>query len=281
MRSRRRRARQEDSNVWIAYTDLLTALLTFFVILTFIGMLRLEAMTPKENRANLFGQVLDGTTRELLAGCKVKFGREETKTDVDGKFTFYNINISTGGHVRLVFEAAGYKPYTETLELQKGQNTRKFYIFQSQEGNKGGVEVEMLEGDAFFESGRSEIKREALQKLIALGQRYRENLKSDEVLVIQGHTDDVPYNTAGRSNWELSGDRAAALCRVFQEPKYGVNIPGRQLAIMGYGEFRSRHDAVIVAGDSVPVIEKKREKNRRIEIRKLKGTAEIFSSGRL
>lgn len=202
MRRSRRRARQDDSNVWIAYTDLLTGLLTFFVILSFISFINLETVRKQLNKP----------------------------------------------------EAEG----------------------------KGMVKPELLPGDAFFESGRAELKPEKINELVELGERFRKNLKSDEVIVIQGHTDDVPYKApegtpgelSGKSNWELSGERAAAVCRVFQGPR--VNIPSKQLIIMGYGEFRPRAP-VYIPGDSEKVLKDKREMNRRIEILKL-NNADVLST---
>jgi chemotaxis protein MotB len=136
----------------------------------------------------------------------------------------------------------------------------------------------MLEGDAFFESGRAQIKPEALEKLKELGHNFKLGLQTDEVIVVQGHTDDVQYQNQSKSNWELSGERAAAVCRVFQEPNYGVNISGRQLLALGYGEFRPR--AIIDTSDPPDIVKDKRAQNRRIEIRKLKG-AEVFARGKL
>jgi flagellar motor protein MotB len=195
MRSRKRRARQEDSNVWIAYTDLLTALLTFFVILSFISLFRLR-----------------------------------------------------------------------TLEES---------LIKPEDKKNGEVTSKRLPGDAYFESGKSELKPKAREELIKLGQEFRADLQPDEVIVIQGHTDDVPYDSGGRTNWELSGDRAAVVCRVFQGSE--VNIAGRQLIIMGYGEFSPLPDALLKPEDSATAIDDKRARNRRIEIIKLKG-ADVLST---
>lgn len=272
MQSRRRRARQEDSNVWIAYTDLLTALLTFFVILAFVGMYRLQAKGGSGMHAELFGQVIDEKSREMVAGCSVKLGEQKTKTDAEGKFSFKNIDVSTGDHVRLVFTAAGSEPEPQTFQLKPGVNTHTFFLVKAHEGNTGDVKVLVLEGDAYFDSGRADIKPDSLKKLIDKGREYSKGLQKDEILVIQGYTDDVSYKDKSKSNWELSGERAAALCRVFEEQ---LNIPGKQLAIMGYGQFR---ELAHVNDESDLDKETKRKKNRRITIVKLKGTSEIFAA---
>lgn len=195
MISRRKISRQEDANVWIAYTDLLTGLLTFFVILSFMSLLSLQELEKR-------------------------LAQTEVQKEVGP--------IPTG-----------------------------------------------LPGDAFFETGEAALRPEKVKELIELGRTFRKDLKADEVIVIQGHTDDQPYDTVERTNWELSGDRAAQVCRVFSGPDVG--IPGKQLIIMGYSEFSPLREAVIAAGDSAEVINAKRAKNRRIEILKLKN-ADVLSS---
>jgi flagellar motor protein MotB len=281
MRARRRSTKQEESNTWIAYTDLLTTLLTFFVILAFLGMIRvraLEATTAQLGRAGLSGQVMDGSSKRPVSGSTVEFVGKSTTTGIDGKFSFKDLDLTATREMRLIVKADSYDPYTEMIELQKGANFKTIYLFKRQEGNEGEVKVQMLDGDAFFESGRALIKLDALQRLKELGQSFKSSLKPDEVIVVQGHTDDVQYQDQSKSNWELSGERAAAVCRVFQEPAYGVNIPGKQLLALGYGEFRPK--VIIEPGDSLTVVRDKRAQNRRIEIRKLKG-AEVFASGKL
>jgi flagellar motor protein MotB len=283
MRSRRRHSKQDDSNTWIAYTDLLTTLLTFFVILAFLGMIRVrtleartEELTGKLNRNKLSGQVFDGVSKKPISSSTVELGDRSIKSDSEGKFVFDEIDLTPTTKIRLAVKAETYDLYSETIELQKGTNFKTVFLFKG--ANDGDVRVQMLEGDAFFESGRAQIKPEAIQKLKELGRTFKLSLQSDEVIVVQGHTDDVQYQNQSKSNWELSGERAAAVCRVFQEPSYGVNIPGKQLLALGYGEFRPK--VIIEAFDSPDVLTDKRAQNRRIEIRKLKG-AEVFASGKL
>jgi chemotaxis protein MotB len=42
-------------------------------------------------------------------------------------------------------------------------------------------------------------------------------------LLIEGHTDSIPYDNARYSNWELSADRANAARRIMQENGVRVN----------------------------------------------------------
>ncbi|MEW6733402.1 MAG: OmpA family protein [Acidobacteriota bacterium] len=273
MKTKMRKPWQDESNTWIAYTDFLTAVLILFVIIATAAVSR-----GQSERANLYGQVIDNKTKALLSGCVISLATTESRTDKEGKFSIEKIDLSMRRYFNLVVTVEQYEPYKETIELKGGDNFKTILLNRSQDRGKGDLTVELLDGDAYFEVGSAKIKPEALAKLLELGRRFRAQLRSDEVIVVQGHTDDQPYKTEAKSNWELSGERAAAVCRAFQEEKYSVGIPGYQLLAMGYGEF---HPLEIIKPDDLPTVkESKRTKNRRIEIRKLKG-AEVFASRKL
>jgi chemotaxis protein MotB len=72
---------------------------------------------------------------------------------------------------------------------------------------------------------------------------------------VQGHTDNVPINSAlFPSNWELSAVRAAMVTRAMTE-LYGMQP--EKISAVGFGEFRP------VADNLTP---ENREKNRRVEL---------------
>jgi chemotaxis protein MotB len=82
----------------------------------------------------------------------------------------------------------------------------------------------------------------------------------DYRIEVQGHTDDIPINTAQfPSNWELSAARAAAVVRFLVSR--GVD-PVRLVAV-GYGDTRPK--APNRDGTSQPIPESQSE-NRRVEI---------------
>jgi chemotaxis protein MotB len=62
---------------------------------------------------------------------------------------------------------------------------------------------------------------------------------------VDGHSDALPISTARfPSNWELSAGRAGAVARYFQ----GQGLPPTRLAASGYGEFRPLADNATAAG---------------------------------
>lgn len=62
-------------------------------------------------------------------------------------------------------------------------------------------------------------------------------LSSHHDLLVEGHTDDVPLNRAGYTNWNLSTDRAVAVLTLLYAD---VGIAQQRLGAIGYGEFRPR-----------------------------------------
>lgn len=112
--------------------------------------------------------------------------------------------------------------------------------------------VMRLSEHALFDLGAADIAIEAqplLQKIGAIISR------TDYLIRIEGHTDNLPIHTAlFPSNWELSTARAVNVLRYFIQ---NHNIDPRRLAAEGFSEFHP-----LVANDHP----ENRAKNRRVEI---------------
>jgi chemotaxis protein MotB len=111
-----------------------------------------------------------------------------------------------------------------------------------------------LDEKLLFKTGSYDIDakgREALKKLSTLLAKNK-----DIQIMIEGHTDDVPYISSGqlKDNWDLSVKRATTVVRVLLD---GSGIDPRRLTAAGRGEY-------------MPVDKGKtpeaRQKNRRTEI---------------
>ena len=111
-----------------------------------------------------------------------------------------------------------------------------------------------LKGSILFDSGKSELKQEAMpiiQKVGAILERYAES-----TIEIEGHTDNVPINTAKyKSNDVLSSYRALSM---FEYLVQNTSLDPSKLKHSGRGEYMP------VADNSTP---EGRAKNRRIEIK--------------
>ena len=112
--------------------------------------------------------------------------------------------------------------------------------------------VMRLSEHTLFDLGAAQIAVEALPLLQKIGAIIS---KTDYLIRIEGHTDNLPIHTAlFPSNWELSTARAVNVLRYFIK---NHNIDPRRLAAEGFGEFHP-----LVANDRP----ENRAKNRRVEI---------------
>lgn len=126
-----------------------------------------------------------------------------------------------------------------------------------------GLKVEMRNGKVYvsmdekllFASGKWEVQGEgkaAIKELAAV-------LESDSTInvLIEGHTDNVPFNGSGqvKDNWDLSVMRATAVVKLILS--YGSSIDPQRISASGRGEF------VPIDTDNTPAA---RAKNRRTEI---------------
>src|SRR5579884_3496901 len=78
----------------------------------------------------------------------------------------------------------------------------------------GGGRLAALEKGMFFESGQAAPTPIGNDLLIRLAQELG---KLKNTLLVEGHTDSNPYQSASYSNWELSTDRANMARRIMQE----------------------------------------------------------------
>ena len=120
---------------------------------------------------------------------------------------------------------------------------------------KNGKVYVSLEEQLLFKTGSTDVDQNgvnALKKLAAVLE-----VNTDINIMIEGHTDDVPYVTSGgpiKDNWDLSVKRATAIVRILLE---GSTIDPTRLIAAGRGEFMPL--------DSAKTSEA-RQKNRRTEI---------------
>ena len=111
-----------------------------------------------------------------------------------------------------------------------------------------------LKGSVLFDSGKSELKEDALpmiSKIAMILERYAES-----TIEIEGHTDNVPINTVKyESNDVLSAYRALSMFNFLVE---NTSLDPANIKQAGRGEY------IPVADNATP---EGRAKNRRIEIK--------------
>lgn len=121
------------------------------------------------------------------------------------------------------------------------------------EERDGKVYVSM-ENKLLFSSGSWSVGAEGREAVEQLGTVLADN--PDIAVLIEGHTDTVPYNGSGqlKDNWDLSTKRATSIVQILQENN---RIDPENLTAAGRGEY-----APIASNDDA----EGRAKNRRIEV---------------
>lgn len=121
------------------------------------------------------------------------------------------------------------------------------------EQRNGKVYVSM-ENKLLFGSGSWAVGSEGRKAVEQLGSVLADN--PDIAILIEGHTDNVPYAGSGqlKGNWDLSTKRATAIVNILRE---NTNINPESLTAAGRGEH-----APIATNDTA----EGRAKNRRIEV---------------
>lgn len=108
-----------------------------------------------------------------------------------------------------------------------------------------------LATESLFDSGKAHLKptsKTALSKISGLFKEVK------GVIIIEGHTDDIPINTEEfPSNWELSAARAASVAHFVAD----TGVPQDRLVISGYSQYKP-----LVPNTS----DENRAKNRRISV---------------
>jgi chemotaxis protein MotB len=118
--------------------------------------------------------------------------------------------------------------------------------------NERGLVVVLSTDEVLFNSGSATLSPENAELILA--PIAAELATFDNDIFIEGHTDDVPLNRDGYSNWDLSADRALAVLDYFE---LVAGLEPQRLVASGYGEYRP------IADGATPVA---RQRNRRVEL---------------
>lgn len=124
-----------------------------------------------------------------------------------------------------------------------------------------------LPSDYLFASGQAVVQRRALRELVPLFKKIRTlEEHKDDLMIVEGHTDNVPIRTAKFSNnWELSSSRATNLATFLVQK---MNYPGERVSVRAFAENRPKTPYIDQFGDPLRrgALRKARTKNRRVEL---------------
>jgi len=221
----------EEIASWIvSYGDLMTLLLTFFIlIVSFSTMELIKFRKFMGAMRGASGVLMEQEGNSVVPRNLSKNAQQALRQDV----LMENVNKVLAD-------------LSDEAEKHKG-NGNGITIEKSKEGIRIRISSPIL-----FNSGQAVLKRSAyrLFDLIALIIK-----RSNCSVIIEGHTDNVPIHTAQfPSNWELSTTRALSVL------KYFVNVHDvdpHKLVAIGRGQYKP------IAPNDTP---ENRSRNRRVEI---------------
>ena len=230
MAKKRKKEENDERLGWmITFSDLITLMFTFFVLL--LSMCSLEAgkiYQLQNNFVDAIGVLFEG-----------KYSEERFRVVMSTKKEIDESVLKTN---KLFRQFSGLK--TRLLDVNKQGSVE----FEEQEK---GLSI-IIRDDLLFSSGRAEINPSGMSVLRAIGSRFE---KFEGEVIVEGHTDNVPSNTERfPSNWELSTARAVSTVKYMTEE---LGVSPVVLSAAGYGDTKPR------ASNDTP---DNRSKNRRIEI---------------
>lgn len=114
-----------------------------------------------------------------------------------------------------------------------------------------GLVISIATDDVLFETGSPTLHNEAATLIGAITPVLK-NFGNE--IRVEGHTDTVPLDNNGYTNWNLSSDRALAVLGLIADDQ---DINPRRLSATGYGEFQP-----IASNEDAPG----RQQNRRVEL---------------
>lgn len=209
----------------IAYADLVTALMAFFLLMWLLNTLSDET---KAQLAVYFQEysVFEGPPASLSidpGGAPVSVMDPLTSPAIpeQGEGMFVE-----GKSQEEILREAMAKMIEEKLEAYKDE--LMVDIFES------GVRIQMLEsqGKPFFSSGSAQPTEDARKVLRVIVDTVRD---MPQLLAVEGHTDSKPLGgpNSRYTNWELSTDRASSARLVLEE--FGI-APKRMVRVAGYAD---------------------------------------------
>ncbi len=227
--NRRRKEECPKAPAWLtSFGDLMSLLLTFFILLYSMSIISLEK----------FYQVLKGLV-EAFGGRQVIYSESGAM-----KASRIPINMENM-HYRVKKFAELKKEITRIKEELLSMGIQADYLVT------GTCMKLRVSTDRLFPLGSEEPYPQAKQLFMNVCERLK---PYSLPITFEGYTDDLPISTPRfPSNWELSAARALSVLKLFVSCGYPPEI----LSAVGYGEYHP-----IVPNDSP----QNREKNRRIEL---------------
>ena len=239
---------EEKTDGWLTtYADMVTLLLTFFVLMVALSSTDTERM-------ELFMMALtrDGLTAEQFWEIQDRFNPDDFDPD-DWDEMFPHPETTD----------IEEKDHLGAAAMQELHDAMKGYIEEEELGEvmflsfNGDFLLITLASDILFDSGRADITPEMEEKAHVIAGMLAATFEPEDPfeIVVTGHTDNVPINTPQfPSNWYLSNTRAANFLSVLISES---ELPPWFFYTRACGQYRP------IATNETP---EGRQMNRRVEV---------------
>lgn len=226
--------RQVDVPDWLGtYSDTVTLLLTFFVLLYSLSSVDAEKLKSVSEALNT---IMTGKSADSI----LEYDAYQGKVPLVGGESDEN-----------AIEDAEGKKVKDYESLQKYIDQNNLNDVVSVTKNDRGVMIQ-LKDSILFEKGSADIKLQA-QKVLDTINNIISTMPNP--VIVEGHTDNDPISTFEyQSNWELSSARASRVVRYFVEVK---KQDATRFSASGYGDTRPI---------CPNISEENKTKNRRVNI---------------
>lgn len=240
-RRKRRDSQNNGSPAWMTtFSDLMTLLLTFFILL--FAFSSVDVLKWQQVVASVKGSlgILDGG-KTLNDNVLIEKGQR------DGSISQ---RLVIDENLESIARMQQEKEEMENLREELSQILETADARVRVSIDQRGVVIR-FQDSVLFDRSKAELKPMAKELLNKVGTVLQ---GIDKPVRIEGHTDDLPIHTERfPSNWELSTSRATNVLRYLLD--FGLNP--EKLSAVGYGEYHPLVDNID---------ENTRQKNRRVDI---------------
>lgn len=262
--AKRKEEHDEGSPAWMStFSDLMNLLLCFFVLLfasSTVDAEKLQKIVASFTQQS-YSILPNGSSSLGEEGVLISSGVTQL-TELD----YYYASMGKSSDDEIDSDALTDADYKKQYEEEGLKESEKIYqeVLTELESNNLSDKVEVdynaqyvvlnMSGALVFDAGEAGIKESAIPIVNKLG-TILENY-SDQLIEIEGHTDNVPINTTKfESNRYLSSARAI---KVYEYLTTNFNLKEENIKYSGYGESRP-----IASNDT----EEGRAKNRRVVVK--------------
>ena len=189
----------------VAYADFVTAMMAFFMVMWIMGL-------------------SDQTKAQIQGYFKDPFGLIKSEPASKVLFTFPGVASSHHGEDQptgkqaITNDRSNVKNIERVIRhnLQVDQKLKSILKNVTVKITPEGLLIELVEASnaAFFKSGSAQLNSAAYAVIDEVGPVLK---KAHRPIIIEGHTDAVPYPSASYTNWNLSCDRANALLEALRK----------------------------------------------------------------